>query len=135
MRPQIIPFRARHLKEILPDATEEQQWMALLAQESGPGYTAFLFGKAVGAAGVSIQKPGLGEAWAIFTPLLKFYPLWLHRECKARLAKIQGIQVYAQAENCNEKWLMRLGFKKVQREKVKLERELDSGNELYLWRG
>jgi len=119
---KLIPFRAAHIFEIVPDADDETYKMAWRAQESGVGYTAYLHGLAIGCAGLSIQRPGIGEAWTYFTPLLRrVYPLTMHRLVKTLLDKHAAKldEVYAACKPENEKWLMALGFKYVPREACK----------------
>lgn len=119
---ELIPFRAAHLFDIKPDADNETYRMAWRAQESGPGYTVYLHGIAIGAAGLSVQKQGIGEAWTYFTPLLKrMYPLTMHKLVKKLLqehaAKLN--EVYAACAPENEKWLKALGFENVTPETCK----------------
>lgn len=108
--------------DLVPDADDEIYRMAWRAQESGPGYTVYLHGMAIGAAGLSVQRPGIGEAWTYFTPLLRrVYPLTMHRLVKQLLDKHSAKldEVYAACQPENEKWLKALGFKVVQRETCK----------------
>ena len=119
---QLIPFRAAHLFDIVPDADEELYRMAWRAQESGPGYTVYLHGIAIGAAGLSVQRPGIGEAWTYFTPLLRrVYPLTMHRLVRQLLDKhsVKLDEVYAACKPENERWLVALGFKYVKPDECK----------------
>jgi hypothetical protein len=107
---QCVPYRARHLQLLNPDASEKMLEEAYIAQQVGPGYSAFLFGCVVGMAGLSLQVPGMGQAWALFTPVLKLFPVWLHRQCLEKLSRYKDLDIYAQAEGCNDKWMAALGF-------------------------
>ena len=96
--------------------------MAWRAQESGPGYTVILAGHIIGAAGISVERPGIGEAWTYFTRVLvREYPLTMHKLVRKLLnehaANLE--EVYAACIPENEKWLVALGFKYVPREECK----------------
>lgn len=87
--------------------------------EEGPGYTAMLLGQPIGAAGVSILRPGVGEAWAIFSPLIKTMPFAIHRNVKKILARIIAEQhlrrVHAAIDPQDKiavRWIGRLGFQR-----------------------
>lgn len=111
--------------------------MAWRAQESGPAFTACLYGHAIGAAGVSIQKPGVGEAWTIFTPLLKrMFPLTMHKLVKKLLIEHAAAlnEVWAVCRD-DGKWLKILGFFHVEKvEKPELYQKLEPGQALYVRR-
>jgi hypothetical protein len=107
----IIPFRARHAFEIRPDLDADEANLLARAQYEGVGYTGFLAGKAIAAAGVWVPRPGIGHAWTIFTPAMKAFSFSLHREVKTRLGKVMESldEVYAVCSD-DGKWLKRLGF-------------------------
>jgi len=112
---QIIPFRARHVWEIGPwPITPAMAEMAYMAEQTGPAFSGCLYGRAIGAGGVSIQQPGIGEAWTLLTPLIRLCPLALHRAVKSHLVKIVADldEVWAVCSH-DEKWLHKLGFKNV----------------------
>lgn len=71
MQLQIIPFKARHVQVIKPDASVEMLNLAKIAEAKGYAFTGCLMGDPIGAAGIAIQHPGVGEAWTLFSPLLK----------------------------------------------------------------
>jgi hypothetical protein len=134
----IIPFRARHLIEIKPDIDADTIGTYMRAQYEGVSYTAFLGGKAIGAAGVWVQKPGIGEAWAIFAPAMKAFPLLLHREVKSRLNKVMKSldEVYIICAG-DDKWFVKLGFSFVSRETVAMKHPealavIEPGQEFYV---
>lgn len=130
----MIPFRARHLLEIKPDADAEMQRLALLAQH-GPAYTGFLMGKAVGAAGVYITGD-VGEAWTLFNPAIKAFPLFLHKTVKRLLSEVAQTvpEIYAICSDDGE-WLRRLGFESVkQSEKPKTYQPLPDNQTLFVRR-
>lgn len=132
----MIPFRARHVKEIRPDADEELLRMAWIGQETGPAYTAFLLGRAIGAAGVSIQKPGKGEAWAIFSDTIAAFPFFLHRRIKREIVRIferenlTAIYALCRGDSRETKWLKALGFKEAEPDKD-MTRTVPEGIQLY----
>jgi len=107
---QCIPFRARHIELINPEWSDEMRNLAYFAQETGPGYTACLYGRPIGAGGLSIQRPGIAEAWTLFKPVIKMFPLWLHSQCVEKLNQFNWLDIYAQAESCNDRWMRILGF-------------------------
>jgi hypothetical protein len=84
---QIIPFKARHVQLIKPDATPEMLELAQIC-ESHNGYTACILGDPVAAAGVVMQQVGIGEIWSIFGPIVKCYPKQLFAECKRLMAEV-----------------------------------------------
>ena len=84
----MIPFRARHVPLIKPDVSDEWQQLALEAQEEGRGYTACLMGDPIGCAGVRVHANNSGEAWALFSPLIKKLPLSLFRAVSKGLNEI-----------------------------------------------
>lgn len=133
---QIIPFRVRHVLEIKPHADERTVQMALLAEATGPAFTGCLYGRAIGAGGVSIQQPGIGEAWTMFNPLIKRFPLSLHRTIKEHLERIMPMldEVWSVCDG-DEKWLRKLGFCTVEQfEKPELYQKLEPGQTLLVRR-
>lgn len=88
MNVQIIPFRARHVPLIKPEAGKEWLELAEAAQENGRGYTACLLGDPIGAAGVRLHAQGIGEAWALFSPLIKAMPKSLFKSVSKGLNEI-----------------------------------------------
>jgi hypothetical protein len=123
--------------DIKPDVDVEFYMMALKAQESGPGFTVCLYGQPIGAAGISIQKPGYGEAWSILGPLIKRFPVFLHRTVKSEMRRIAaGLnEVWAVCEPGNSAWLERLGMFPVKRaEKPELYRKVEPGQRLFVMR-
>ena len=88
MELQIIPFRARHVSVIAPNVSEEMMILAECAERTGRGYTGCLLGDPVGCAGVAIQRAGMGECWALFSPIIKTMPLSLFRAVKKGLDEI-----------------------------------------------
>jgi hypothetical protein len=107
----VIAFRARHVLDIKPDADSRMMALAQIAEQSGPAWSGFLYGVAIGAGGVSIQRPGIGEAWTIFNPRIKAFPLFLHRTIKSHLESIAPNleEVWATCKDDGE-WLVKLGF-------------------------
>jgi len=114
---QIIPFRARHVPLIRPDAGPEWIDLAEEAQEGGRGYTACLLGDPIGAAGVRVHGNGIGEAWALFSPLLKTMPKALFKNVSKGLneiiveEKLKKIWALVDPEDeIAQRFIERLGF-------------------------
>ena len=85
--------------------------LAQIAEQSGPAWSGFLYGVAIGAGGVSIQRPGIGEAWTIFNPRIKAFPLFLHRTIKSHLESIiENLDEVYSVSSGDCKWLVKLGF-------------------------
>lgn len=84
----MIPYRARHVALIKPDVSDEWQELALRAQDEGRGYTACLEGDPIGCAGVRVINPGVGEAWALFSPLIRTMPKTLFKAVRTGLDEI-----------------------------------------------
>ena len=86
----VIPFRAKHLAEIEPGVTEAMIMLGQLAECSGSAYTAVLCGDPIGAAGIAVVKPGVGEAWSLLSPMIKRFPVALHKAVKTRIPEIMA---------------------------------------------
>ena len=115
---QIIPFRARHLSLIAPIVSPEMLELGRSAEQTGRGFTACLLGNPIGAAGVAIQRPGLGEAWALFSPLIRSRKLELYRAVASGLKEIiqetRIKKIYAVIQPNDEaavRFIEHLGFK------------------------
>ena len=86
---KLIPFRARHVREIYPEATEPMLEIGELAQDcSSTALTACYLGQPIGAGGIVMQRPGVADAWTLLSPVLKSFPVFLHREVKRQLAVV-----------------------------------------------
>lgn len=85
---KVIPFRARHVPLIRPDVGPEWIELAETAQEHGRGYTACLLGDPIGCAGIRVHGNGIGEAWALFSPLLKTMPKALFKNVRHGMLEI-----------------------------------------------
>ena len=96
MQLQVIPFRARHIPEIRPDVDESMKRLAAIAEDRGWAWTACLLGTPVGAAGVAIEpapkgeRPERGEAWALFSPVVKTMPISLYKAVSKGLAEVKA---------------------------------------------
>jgi len=72
---EIIPFKKEHAIEIKVRKHEDdlkrnqlyETW-AEMNELQGPAFTGLYEGKIVGCAGIRVLWPGVGEAWAIFSP-------------------------------------------------------------------
>jgi hypothetical protein len=61
--------------------------LAQFCDTSGYGYTACLDGVPVGAAGIVLHNDGIAEAWALFSPAVKAFPVSLYRSVVAGFAE------------------------------------------------
>lgn len=117
MELQIIPFRARHVTSIAPLVSDEMKALATMAQTQGRGFTGCILGEPVGCAGIVVQRAGMGEAWALFSPILKTMPLSLYRAVKRGMDEIvlemHLTKLYAVVEPGDERaanFMRHLGF-------------------------
>ncbi len=120
--PRIVPFEAYHLLKIkdrdgieLDRADEARQ--ALAKESAGPAWTAIAGNVYLGAAGIGILWPGVGEAWANLAPEIANHRLWFHRTVKrcfrdlVRAFNLHRVQATVRADSSrNCAWLVALGF-------------------------
>lgn len=71
LRLQIIPFRACHIEEVLPELSKPMIDLAQYAETHGPAYTGCVHGTKLACAGAAIQYPQTAELWAVFSPFIK----------------------------------------------------------------
>jgi hypothetical protein len=84
---KLIPFKAEHLAIFIhrdSDYMESVQNM-LDKERRGPAFTAVCDDMIVGCAGVIIQWPGVGVAWAVFSQNIFKYPIWVTRNVRVAL--------------------------------------------------
>lgn len=84
----MIPFRARHALIIKPFMNLRLQHLCITAQDKSRAWTGCMLGDPIGAAGIKLGDDHAGEAWALFSPLIKRYPLFLFRELKTRIERV-----------------------------------------------
>jgi hypothetical protein len=84
---QIIPFRARHLQEVKPDVEAPMLEVAEYAEHHGWSYTGCVCGIKIGCAGIAMERNGVGQLWAVFSPMIKNMRFQLFRECRRLLLK------------------------------------------------
>jgi hypothetical protein len=77
------------LPEINPAVSEDMLRLAEIAESRAWAWTAMLLGQPVGAAGVAISD-GRGEAWALFSPVIKTLPVGLYKAVGQGLAEIKA---------------------------------------------
>ncbi len=85
---QIIPFRARHLREIVPEMDNDLMELAKVAEQAGHAFTACLLGNPIGAAGITLTSNNTGQAWTFFSPLIKSMPKLLFKTVKDKLDEV-----------------------------------------------
>lgn len=83
----------------------------------GPAFTIFHDDEIIACGGIIIMWPGMGEAWAFTSPLVRKYPKFFHQEVKNHLEALIDVYhfVRVQAMVVKEfavarKWAERLGF-------------------------
>jgi len=115
---EIRPFKADHLwglKGVVNFGRLMKE--ARTVYESHPGWSGFCDGKLIASIGIIVPYPGLGEAWAVITPLGHQHALWLHRHVKSGILslsealKLRRLQATVKA-NFPEgrRWAESLGF-------------------------
>lgn len=116
MRIQVIPFRARHVPLVNPNADENLLALAYAAERSGKAFTGCLLGDPVGCAGVWMHGTE-GQVWTLFSPLIKQMPVALCKEVRRRLKEVieelQPTLLYARIDTNDEqavRFIERLGF-------------------------
>jgi len=132
----VIPFRAKHLAEIEPRVTGEMITLGQLAECSGSAYTAVLCGDPIGAAGIAVVRPGMGEAWSLFSPLIKRFPLALHKAASRLIPEVtkrhnlrRVCAMVDEGDAVAVRWIERLGF-----EREGLMRSYgDNGEDVFLY--
>jgi len=125
LNPTVITFRSDHLLRIAPRFSlgAFQEGAALLAlgrlyEDRGPAYSGEVDGKLIGACGIMVLWPGVGEAWAFFSADIVQYRRWVHRMVKETLWEIiRGLDLRRVQSEVREdswiarKWVEKLGFK------------------------
>lgn len=80
MELQVIPFRAAHMALVNPNVPAEIMRLAVIAENESVAKTLCVLGDPVGCAGVRFNDDArIGEAWALFSPVVKRMPLGLFR--------------------------------------------------------
>lgn len=117
------PFRAAHLWEMrFRDHENDDVFVSLYRTASNdyerhPAFTGRYRGQIVGAGGVMIPYPGVGEAWAIGTPLVYQHKMFFHRTVKRLLKMVVDQQNLRRIQVCvlstyeqGQTWVEALGF-------------------------
>lgn len=113
----IVPFAAEHVTQIWPNPSELMMTMARF-YERYDGFTAIKDGRAIGAAGIAVAVPGIGEAWSFLSDEIRTMPFMLHRRVKRaipiimRERNLRRVQAAVDPEHpVFALWIMRLGFR------------------------
>lgn len=116
-----MPYEVAHYRQVtsglspLVGVTSDE--VAWAYKHRGVAYTGFVDGEIAGCAGVLVQWPGMGEAWAILTDVGRAHPIFVHRVVSrtlreiivhSRLRRVQADVVAAFA--VGRRWVERLGF-------------------------
>ena len=87
---RVIPFHVEHYLEategmtLLGDASDTGR----LFERGGPAWTGMIGDAVGGCAGIAILSPGVGEAWAVLTPLGLGHMRFIHRAVRDGLRAI-----------------------------------------------
>jgi len=117
--PILIAFRAEHLTMFVNRnaADEEQAWMAIQKEKRGPAFTAVADDHMFACAGVFIIWRGVGVGWAVLSPEMPKYRIWLTRTIKRvledaiRIYKLHRLETMVDASNKDyRRWVELLGF-------------------------
>lgn len=116
---RVIPFQAEHYLDasrglpVLGDRLETGQAFA----RTGPAWTGMIGDAIGGCAGIMILLPGVGEAWAVLTPLGCQHMRFIHRAVRDGLATIirehglRRVQARVLADFApGRRWAAHLGF-------------------------
>jgi hypothetical protein len=122
----IVPFAPGHyaaadwgtMTEGLGHMDRQRRERKLQAAKAGMAFTVFNEGELVCSAGLAVLWPGVAEAWALFTPLVKELTREMIRVLKRGLEELAGslklhrIQTAVQADFLQgRKFIQVLGFK------------------------
>ena len=121
MNPILLPFKAEHVRGLPPVEGHTPEGMIEMARRMeawGPALTGIIDGVFIGAAGLGVYWPGVGEAWTLLTPQIKMtHKVWLTRTVKKflndiiRALDLHRVQIAVRAsEDMNNRWAQALGF-------------------------
>ena len=123
---ELRPFKAEDILKIAVRGTEKIFFAGIknllkqgeFQEKAGPAFSAFENGKILGAAGVGILWPGVGEAWVCASEEVVAKTLWFHKTIKRTLYNIieylnlHRVQTAVEVNfEIGKKWAERLGFK------------------------
>lgn len=121
-RHELVPFDALHLTNVRWTEEEHAKLLgqrAFVHYQKYPGYTAFCNGEFLAAAGVVIPYPGMGEAWAIASNMVRYHKTYFHRTVQRVLDqiiadfKLRRVQAMVRSDfDTSHAWVQRLGFEK-----------------------
>lgn len=132
MELKLIEFRAAHISIINPNASMELLDAALLAEMKSTATTMCMGSVPIACAGVRIVSHRVGEAWAMFSPLSKRFPVGLFKAVSRGLEKIIAehrsemdrlIALVDTKDDAAQRFMEHLGFPKEER-KFLYQREL-----------
>lgn len=118
----MIQLRSFHVSDLLLFEPRDPHDMESLIKHAvrleGPAYTAIKDGKVVGAAGVALLWPGVGEAWTVFGKDICRCQVFLNRtvkrviEASIRALNLHRLHTMVRADsNRDINWIEYLGFK------------------------
>ncbi len=98
-------------------ADEEEVWMAIQKEKRGPAFTAVADDRIFACAGVFILWRGVAVGWAVLSPEMPKYGIWLTRTIKRvlddaiRVYKLHRLETMVEANNDQyRRWVKVLGF-------------------------
>lgn len=115
----IVPYKAEHYMSIENGINLFGEVKEFLSKQylRGPAYTMFAGKEIVGCAGVMILWSGVGEAWAIATPIARKYPIYIVKTVRKvidiimKSMKLERMQAVVDKENkVGQKFTRKLGF-------------------------
>lgn len=116
----LVPFRAEHalIFQYRDDDAIESIASALEKEKLGPGFTALLDGRPIGAAGISLMWKGVALAWTMLSEeLMTHHAIWATRNIRRCLRdwiigfNLHRVEAVVLADNVkNQRWIEMLGF-------------------------
>lgn len=128
-RPSVTPFRAADWLIALPVSVEgdtiglhvSHEFMARYHERGGPAWTLRVGGEIAACYGVLIPWDGLGDVWALVTPVGREHPLMVHRAILRALScagplRLRRLQADVREDfEVGHRWVRALGFQRESR--------------------
>lgn len=122
---RIEPYLPKHFFEIVRRSYELQTLFDLPDPNNvsrlfsmGPAFTGYAHDKIIAAGGIVVMWKGVGEAWALTSPLVRQYPIFFTRTIRNYLNgliithKFERVQSVVQKDyEMAIRWIEALGFK------------------------
>jgi len=122
---RVVPYEPEHFLRIQRKCTNLQHAMGFGTLEElariflrGPAYTGFANEEIVGCGGIMLLWRGVGEAWAVASPLAGRYPKFFHKTIRQFLAwliekhRLERVQAMVDENfEAGLRWAWSLGFR------------------------